>query len=280
MDLFENILSEMFLLTEDAAVNDINNAINNMHPVWIRYDDQQGGSGKNRRYICPVAYGISTAGNPVIRAFQPQGSTKRGAPKWKLFRLDRIKMWRNINSKTFSAEELTGFNEDGDDQISTLFTISPIGNAKTLSKTNKVRGIITPKPILKQDIDGPKQETEPETATSTITNNNDYTANNAIDDILTNVSKSNTKNIDNNNNVGYSENDRDKLEAPETKPITQGDIEIQGEETPAEEEDQSAKMTGDDNPVLQSDIDGETEDNKLSRSFKDMMGRMNNLNKQ
>ena len=129
MGILKEILEETFLLKEDASVDTINNAINNMHPVRIVYNGPTDG-GKGGRIIYPVAYGISTAGNPVVRAFQPQGSTSTDVPAWKFFRLDRIKHWRNINSRTFNPKELNGFNDKGDEQIETLYAISPINGAK------------------------------------------------------------------------------------------------------------------------------------------------------
>ena len=138
MSLLREILAESFLLREDASVDAINNAVNNMHPVRIVYNGPSG-TGNGERIIYPVAYGISTAGNPVVRAFQPQGSTSSEVPAWKFFRIDRIKRWDNDNSRTFNPEELNGFNENGDEQIETLYAISPIGNARPERQAEKQR---------------------------------------------------------------------------------------------------------------------------------------------
>ena len=141
MNLFEEIVLESSLLTEGISVDSITNAINGLHPTWITYDDTKGGGGKARRLIYPVAYGLTSAGNPVVRAFQPQGSSKRGLttppndreyPKWKYFRVDRIKFWRTVNSNTYNTDELVGFNEEGDKSMSEVYVIAPIGNAKKI----------------------------------------------------------------------------------------------------------------------------------------------------
>ena len=98
--LFESIVKSAFILNEDAQIDSINSAISGMHPAIITYNSNDNeASGKGRRVIYPVAYGISTAGNPVVRAFQKQGSSKKGAPNWKLFRLDRVKMWRTVYTR-------------------------------------------------------------------------------------------------------------------------------------------------------------------------------------
>ena len=46
------------------------------------------------RIIEVYAYGLTKAGNPVIRAFQPYGDTSSRVPSWKFFRIDRIIYWK------------------------------------------------------------------------------------------------------------------------------------------------------------------------------------------
>ena len=91
-DILQNILSES---VSSKAVND---AIDNQYQVEIEYDEE-GSDAKGKRIIEPYAYGITSAGNEVIRGFQYFGNTKRGIPKWKLFRLDRITSWNPTNNK-------------------------------------------------------------------------------------------------------------------------------------------------------------------------------------
>lgn len=282
MYLFESILSEISILNEEASVESINNAINNLHPVWITYDDQQGGGGKNRRQIYPVAYGLSSAGNPVIRAFQPIGSTKRGVPKWKLFRLDRIKMWRCVNSRTYDPNTLEGFNETGDEQIDTLYCIAPIGHAKEFAKIKdyEKNPPITDKPLTKNDIEQSNpQSKEKNTPDIQKTSNKKISADDVVDDILTNVSQTGEKNIDNGRKDSYfkPKNDMEKMEAPDPRPVNQTDIPGNEKEPDTEENETDNAPATSDNPISKEDLKGTEE---MTASYKDMLNRMNNLYKE
>ena len=142
MSLFEEICNETFVLIEGVSNTKINKAINGMHPVTISYDDGKGGNGKGLRTIYPVAFGLTSAENRVIRAFQPSGDTKRGIPKWKYFRVDRIKSWDMNEKIKYDGDKLEGFMSDGksksgDDLMSVVYNIAPIGNARFIRKQNK-----------------------------------------------------------------------------------------------------------------------------------------------
>ena len=302
MNLFEEIVNESSLITEDVSVNSITSAINGLHPAWITYDDKKGGKGKARRLIYPVAYGTTTAGNPVVRAFQPQGSSKRGLttppndreyPKWKYFRVDRIKFWRTVNSNTYNPEELVGFNESGDKSMSVVYTIAPIGNAKKIQNQNlqskensgKTSTVsFEPKPITKAEVDN--IDIEPVAQP----NKKKYTANNAIDSIINfiknggkkvgngvkNLFSKNLENNQNNTNIKTG----DTINAPETKPVTKQDI-SQPEQNNVENVGPQENLP-DDEPVTKQEVDGEEntdlKESVLAKSFRDMMDRMNNLN--
>lgn len=310
MTLFEEILVESSLLLEDVSVDNITKAINGLHPVWITYNDGKGGGGKNRRLIYPVAYGKTTAGNPVIRAFQPQGSSKRGLttppndreyPKWKFFRTDRIKFWRTVNSRTFDESELVGFNEDGDKSMSIVYAIAPIGNGKKIKRNEpkpEEESATTQTPQSAQTTQTPQNSFEPRPITKDEVENIDitpaeqpskkkYTAKNAIDSIINFIKKfgkKNNKNLENqpeNNNINVN----GSINAPDTKPVTKQEIGTQPGDTV---ETQAQEPPANDKPVLKTDItpEEENEENKtendlkecvLSKSFNDMMNRMNNL---
>jgi len=295
MDLFEEIVNEVFLINESVSINSINDAISGLHPVWITYDDGKGGNGKNRRLIYPVAYGLTSIGNPVIRAFQPQGSTKRGVPKWKYFRVDRIKFWRVVNSETFNGESLDGFLEDfndsGDKSMSVWYTIAPIGNAKNLPKQQPNIGY---KPITKQDVENIPTEEEPteQPNTTPVEQPRRYNGRQIINNILNKIKNSKVgktiqnifnkspKNIDNsNNNNNLTVNNNNNLTAPDTEPITKSDIQQTKTTIPTKQ----IKPTTDE-PVSKEDVktkpEEETvENNNLTNSFNDLMSRWNNLKK-
>ena len=273
MGLLKEILEEAFLLREDASVDAINNAVNNMHPVRIIYNGPSG-TGNGERVIYPVAYGISTAGNPVVRAFQPQGSTSSEVPAWKFFRIDRIKKWENDNSTTFNPEELNGFNEDGDEQIETLYAISPIGNAKPQEapekqpeKPEEPEKIVTGHPVRKGEVDngGADKNTEKQY----------YSANDAVRDVLQTsnpkIGQTQNKNID--KVAGQDYNSKETQPVRDAVPVTKTDID--GKDAKTEPTDRNPDLYGNDGPVMKTDL--EPKQDTLATSFKDMTDRMNGL---
>ena len=269
MSLLREILAEAFLLREDASVDAINNAVNNMHPVRIVYNGPSG-TGNGERVIYPVAYGVSTAGNPVVRAFQPQGSTSSEVPAWKFFRLDRIKRWDNDNSRTFNPEELNGFNDKGDEQIETLYAISPIGNArpeKQPEEPEKPEKVLTGHPVRKGEVDngGADKNTEQEY----------YTANDAVRDILQTsnpkIGQRQDKNID--KVAGQDYNSKETQPVRDAVPVTKTDIDPNAANEPS---DRNPDLYGNDGPVMKDDLTPET-GNTLTNSFNDLTDRMNNL---
>ena len=268
MNLFEEIVNESLLLNElsDSRDNDIKKAINNVLRVRISYDDKKDrviskAKGKRERYILPVAYGITKNGKRAIRAYQTAGSTKRGVPKWKLFLLDNIYSWSN-GKKSFKEYGDTlirlGLNTKGDKHMTTLFAITPIGNEDVpVAKDSKPIG---PDPVSKVDVTPTTQTVQNPTITK------------KSDDFVPASTKQGTS-IDNSGNKSYVNN---KIDAPETEPITKTEIQPQGDTTQTVKEPQITTE-----PVTKSDIEGDTvnQDNKLTNSFKDMMNRMDNLNK-
>lgn len=111
-----DILREV--LNEAITPQEVTDAINNKVRVLIQYDDEKT-HHTGMRIIEPYVYGTSRAGNDVLRAYQYNGDTARGVPKWKLFRLDRVTSWEpteqhfNIDPKRngWNAED---YNENGD----------------------------------------------------------------------------------------------------------------------------------------------------------------------
>lgn len=112
------------LIGESITTDQALDAIRNKYYVRIRYNDEQEAPHEGTRVIMPVAVGTTKKGYPVVRAFQTQGDTRRGAPKWKFFRLDRISAWTPFKNKQFTiAPDL--YNYDGDRSMKTF-----IDNAK------------------------------------------------------------------------------------------------------------------------------------------------------
>lgn len=128
-------LVEMFekvLLQESASVQNVNDAINNKYRVIINYHTKGENIATGPRIIEVYAYGLTKAGNPVIRAFQPYGDTTSRVPSWKFFRLDRISYWKPTNQKfTEPASDyypnLGMFNPNGDESMQIVYNIAKFG---------------------------------------------------------------------------------------------------------------------------------------------------------
>lgn len=116
-----------YLLNENIDFNSVLDAIQNKYQVRIRYDDGQGnsaGNPKGSRVIKPFAIGTTKKGYPVVRAFQEGGGSRRGAPKWKFFRLDRITSWTPMKNKKFfeaPPSEFGEYNLTGDKTMGTFY---------------------------------------------------------------------------------------------------------------------------------------------------------------
>lgn len=122
------------LLNEEVAFNAVLDAIQNKYQVRIRYDDGQGdgaGNPKGSRVIKPFAIGTTKKGYPVVRAFQEGGGSRRGAPKWKFFRLDRIVSWIPMKNKKFFEAPPSSFGEynlTGDKTMGTFYDNAKLDN--------------------------------------------------------------------------------------------------------------------------------------------------------
>lgn len=137
------------VLNESVGSQDVVDVINGHNYVEITYDDEKNhviGS----RLIQPYAYGLSMAGNEVLRAFQVSGASLRGEPAWKTYRLDRILSWRP-RKQTFSVPppmqgySTNDYNEVGDGSMSTVYaqakfdrTGDTLGTER--EKTNLIKG--------------------------------------------------------------------------------------------------------------------------------------------
>lgn len=102
------------LLSEQVSSDEVLDAIHGQYHVRIKYDDgmeDNGGNSKGSRVIQPFAVGTTKKGYPVVRAFQINGNSRRGAPKWKFFRLDRITSWKPMRNKKFFTAPNSSFGE-------------------------------------------------------------------------------------------------------------------------------------------------------------------------
>ena len=277
--LFENIVHKAFILKEDAQIDRISGAVTGMHPVILKYDDKQGEGGKNKRVVYPVAYGISTAGNPVIRAFQKQGSTKTSSPSWKLFRLDRVKSLRVITSRTFNPQELVGFRSDGDEQMTTLYCISPIGKAKSGEYSGNYVSLKAT-PITKDDIEAEKNP-QAAAAVQSKENGQKQSAEEIVNDIVNNIDNNQEgQNIDNTGASGYNNEkwQHYKMNATDSDPIYKDEIPGGDKQVGTGDNGAVNKTQIGDGPISKEDLSGneETENNEANPAV-DLVNRMDNL---
>jgi hypothetical protein len=113
-------------LCEGVSNNEINDAIDNHKYVVINYEGDDG-THNGKRMIQPVAFGCTSAGNPVIRAYEPFGDTKTAVPRWKFLRVDRISSWRETDKVFNEPAEL--FNPNGDKTMSVVYNIAKFDNS-------------------------------------------------------------------------------------------------------------------------------------------------------
>lgn len=128
MNLLEEILNKI-LLKESVSIGNVNDAIDNHKRIIISYHTNGEDNNTGPRVVEVYAYGLTKAGNPVIRCFQPMGDTTSKVPSWKFFRLDRISSWKDTG-QTFSRpadfyyKGLGNFNPDGDETMSVVYKIA------------------------------------------------------------------------------------------------------------------------------------------------------------
>ena len=105
------------LILEVASIDSIVDAIKKRKKVIIYYDGDEPG-GRGLREIEPVSFGYSKADNPVLRAWDSEGSShssytgEQPLPGWRLFRVDKILSFKP-SGEDFS-EVRPGYNERGD----------------------------------------------------------------------------------------------------------------------------------------------------------------------
>lgn len=116
------------ILNESVGSNEVYDAILNHNYVDITYEDEEV-HAPGHRLIQPYAYGITCAGNEAVRAFQVNGDTLRGEPRWKLFLLKRITSW-NARKQTFTIPpkeqgyDAPEFNRNGDKTLCQVLLVA------------------------------------------------------------------------------------------------------------------------------------------------------------
>lgn len=105
------------LILEIASLGAVRDAISKRNKCVIYYTGDEPG-GKGLREIEPVCLGYSKRGNLVLRAWDQQGAShtaykgEQPLPGWRLFRLDKITMFRPVDEKF--NEPRPNYNRNGD----------------------------------------------------------------------------------------------------------------------------------------------------------------------
>jgi len=119
------------VILEVASIGSITDAIKKRQRVIIYYDGDEPG-GRGLREIEPVCLGYSKAGNPVLRAWDIEGSSHRDytglrpLPSWRLFRLDKILSFKPTG-EVFN-EPRPNFNKTGDKLMTRVLVIANFDN--------------------------------------------------------------------------------------------------------------------------------------------------------
>ena len=218
MSLFKDIVNSILL--ENIQIGKITDAISKTYEVKINYQsDTDNASGE--RIIQPVAYGVTSKGNLVIRAFQPFGDTQSTVPSWKLFSISGIKKWKPLYDRVFTKPE--GFNPYGDKTMETVYSIAPFKNtdAKLSSKapsTLKSKGALSKASILNNS---QKDEKSNKIKTNSLDNTRDYSdiiqnvakiaKQQKQEDKMNNASENNITTQDNENNIDVDNSQKNKI---------------------------------------------------------------------
>ena len=118
-----------WVLNESVSASQVADAIDKKYQVELTYKSGGGNEAMGPRVVEIVAYGLTKAGNPVFRAFQPYGDTLSSVPAWKFFRLDRVLKFKPTNryfSKpaSYYYRNIGEFNPNGDETMSTVYKIA------------------------------------------------------------------------------------------------------------------------------------------------------------
>ena len=105
------------LILEVASLGAVRDSISKKNKCIIYYIGDEPG-GKGLREIEPVCLGYSKSGNLVLRAWDYEGAShtaykgKQPLPGWRLFRLDKITMFRPLDVNFFDPRPNYNFNGD------------------------------------------------------------------------------------------------------------------------------------------------------------------------
>lgn len=131
MKLYNSLKS---LILEIASVDSVTDSIKNRQVVSIYYTGDEPG-GKGLRIIEPVCLGYSRAGNLVLRAWDTDGAShtaylgEQPKPSWRLFRLDKIVMFKQTGD--IFNDPKPNYNFNGDRSMTSVLINAKFDNTPT-----------------------------------------------------------------------------------------------------------------------------------------------------
>jgi hypothetical protein len=141
-NIFKDIIIERRILSEGVSKPDIEEALKSHKRIKIYYQGEHE-PNPEVRYIDVYAHGVSTAGNEVIRVYQPFGTTTTNIG-WKLMRLDRITRWEptgfRFSEKALESDPtIPNRNPNGDESMVRVYAVAKFDKQQPVKKDNTVK---------------------------------------------------------------------------------------------------------------------------------------------
>ena len=265
MELLERIYNSL-LLTESVGVDEVNNAVDNHKRVIINYRSKGEDKNTGARVIEVYAYGLTKAGNPCIRAFQPYGDTTSRVPSWKFFRLDRIIEWKPTEQTfdrpaDFYYKNLGNFNPNGDDTMSVVYKVAKFGNDQIPQVS------VNDEPKTKEDVYKTDSETRMERLKQQV-NNPIKLSDIKIGDAFKQAKQTPKP-------TGEPKTKEDVYTTSKTQPLTQNNPNTT-EKTPQEKQDNLDRLRNilkDRQPISLSDLNKKMKEEPQERKWQDVFNQ-------
>ena len=265
MELLERIYNSL-LLTESVGVDEVNDALDNHKRVIINYRSKGEDKNTGARVIEVYAYGLTKAGNPCIRAFQPYGDTTSRVPSWKFFRLDRIIEWKPTEQTfdrpaDFYYKNLGNFNPNGDETMSVVYKVAKFGNDQIPQVS------VNDEPKTKEDVYKTDSETRMERLKQQV--------NNPIKHSDLKISDAFKQAKQTPKPTGEPKTKEDVYTTSKTQPLTQNNPNTT-EKTPQEKQDNLDRLRNilkDRQPISLSDLNKKMKEEPQERKWQDVFNQ-------
>ena len=265
MELLERIYNSL-LLTESVGVDEVNDALDNHKRVILNYRSKGEDKNTGARVIEVYAYGLTKAGNPCIRAFQPYGDTTSRVPSWKFFRLDRIIEWKPTEQTfdrpaDFYYKNLGNFNPNGDETMSVVYKVAKFGNDQIPQVS------VNDEPKTKEDVYKTDSETRMERLKQQV-NNPIKLSDIKIGDAFKQAKQTPKP-------TGEPKTKEDVYTTSKTQPLTQNNPNTT-EKTPQEKQDNLDRLRNilkDRQPISLSDLNKKMKEEPQERKWQDVFNQ-------